>query len=77
MSAELVMLITKNFAMAYSLITIPFMTVFYISLAVSNIALIRREGMRITNMLGIGIALVMAVGTGTDAFLFVKHLLLS
>lgn len=74
MSAELIILITKNFAMAYSLITIPFMTVFYISLAVSNMALIRREGMRMTNMLGIGIALVMAVGTGIDAFLFVRNL---
>ena len=74
MSAELVMLITKNFAMAYSLITIPFMTIFYISLAISNIELIRREGIHITHMLGIGIALLMAVGTGIEAFLFVRNL---
>ncbi len=69
---KLLIAITSNLMTAYSLLTIPFMAVFAIALAISNIKLIHHEGRCFTNMLGIGIAVVLAVGTAVNLILFIK-----
>lgn len=71
-TAKLLIAITKNLMLAYSLLTVPFMAVFAIALAISNIKLIRHEGKCLTNMLGIGIAVILAVGTAVNIILFYK-----
>lgn len=71
-TAKLLIVITKNLMLAYSLLTIPFMAVFAIILAISNVKLIRHEGKRLANLLGIGIAVVLAVGTAVNIILFYK-----
>lgn len=74
LDTRLLMLITRNLLMAFSAMTIPFMTIFYMFLAISNISLMRHEGKRLTNMLGLGIAVVFAVGTGINTYLFIQHI---
>ncbi len=69
-TTKLLIAITGNLMLAYSLLTIPFMAVFAIALAISNIKLIRHEGKSLTNMLGIGIAVVLAFGTAVNIVLF-------
>ena len=71
-TAKLLIAITKNLMLVYSLLTIPFMAVFAIALAISNVKLIHHEGKRLTNMLGIGIAVILAVGTAVNIILFYK-----
>ena len=71
-TTKLLIAITSNLMTAYSLLTIPFMAVFAIALAVSNVKLIRHEGKCLTNMLGIGIAVILAVGTAVNLILFNK-----
>lgn len=71
-TAKLLIAITKNLMLAYSMLTIPFMAVFAIALAISNLKLIHHEGKRLTNMLGIGIAAIMAIGTAVNIILFYK-----
>ncbi len=71
-TAKLLILITKNLMLAYSLLTIPFVAVFAIALAISNVKLIKHEGKRLTNMLGIGIAVILAIGTAVNIILFFK-----
>ena len=71
-TAKLLITITKNLMLAYSLLTIPFMAAFAIALAISNIKLIHHEGKSLTNMLGIGIAVILAVGTAVNIILFYK-----
>lgn len=69
-TAKLLIVITKNLMLAYSLLTIPFVVVFAIALAISNVKLFRHEGKRLANMLGIGIAVALAVGTAVNVMLF-------
>ena len=71
-TAKLLIVITKNLMLAYSLLTIPFMVVFAFALAISNVKLIHHEGKSLTNMLGIGIAVILAVGTAVNILLFYK-----
>lgn len=71
-TAKLLIVITKNLMLAYSLLTIPFMAIFAIALAISNVELICHEGKRLTNMLGIAIAVVLAVGTIVNIILFCR-----
>lgn len=46
----------------FMLLTLPFCMVFSVSMAVSNISLIRHEGVRRNNLLGIGLAGVILLG---------------
>ncbi|MCQ2452858.1 MAG: YdcF family protein, partial [Oscillospiraceae bacterium] len=71
-TAKLLIAITKNLMLAYSLLTIPFMAVFALALALSNVKLVQHEGKCLTNMLGIGIAVLLAVGTAVNILLFIK-----
>lgn len=71
-TAKLLIAITGNLMTAYSLLTIPFMSIFAITLAISNVKLIRHEGKSLRNMLGIGIAVILAVGTAINLILFLK-----
>lgn len=71
-TAKLLIAITGNLMLAYSMLTIPFMSVFAIALAISNIKLMRHEGKCLTNMLGIGIAVVLAVGVAVNLILFLR-----
>ena len=48
----------------FMLVTAPFLLVFAVAMAVSNIALLRHERFRIQNVLGIGIAITLALGWG-------------
>ena len=71
-TAKLLIAVTQNMMFAYSLATIPFMAVFALALAISNVQLIRHEGKSLSNMLGIGIAAVLAVGTAVNLLLLFK-----
>lgn len=53
----------------FMLVTAPFMLVFSVAMAVSNIALLRHERFRIQNVLGIGIAVALVLGWGLAFFL--------
>lgn len=54
--------VLKMAAMEFMLFSFPFMLIFCIALSVSNIQLIRKEGFRISNALGIMISFVMLLG---------------
>lgn len=54
--------VLKMAAMEFMLISFPLMLIFCIALSVSNIQLIRKEGFRTRNVLGIIISLVMLLG---------------
>ena len=75
-SLKLMMLFTGNLTTAYLLLTIPFVMVFSAAVAVSNIELIRHEGKRLSNMLGILAGLLLMGGTGAVFGLFMLNTLL-
>ena len=56
-----------NSARNYMMISAPFIAVFSFALCSSNLALIRREGLRIVNLLGIVLSFLLLAG---EAFLF-------
>ncbi len=53
----------------FMLVTAPFLLVFSVAMAISNIALLRHERFRIQNVLGIGIAVILVLGWGLAFFL--------
>ena len=56
----------------FAILTSPFMMAFSIAFAISNIWLIRREGFRLQNMLGIGLAVLWFSGLVLIELTFVK-----
>lgn len=61
--------VLKTAAPEFMLYTAPFILIFCIALSVSNIQLIRKEGFRISNALGILISFVMLLGIPLDFLL--------
>lgn len=58
-----------NSAKLYALLTTPFLLVFSLALGISNLSLIRHEGFRPVNLLGILLALLLM---GGDALIFLR-----
>ena len=58
----------------FMLLTLPFVLAFAGAMAVSNIALLRHERFRVQNVLGIGIALALAVGEGLAFMLYGRNI---
>ena len=56
------MFFLQEFALFFILITLPFIVVFSVALFISNISLIRHEGRRLVNILGIILAFVLVGG---------------
>lgn len=69
-SVKLMMLFTGNLTTAYLLLTIPLIVAFSLAVAVSNLELIRHEGKRLSNMLGILSGVLLLGGTAAVAVLF-------
>lgn len=72
-STDVLIMLTRNLMLGYSLLTVPFMVVFSVSLMVSNVDLIRHEGGRPANMLGIALGLLLAVGVVLNVLLFLQN----
>lgn len=52
----------KTAASTFMILSFPFMLIFCIALSVSNIQLIRKEGFRVSNVLGIGVSVAIIFG---------------
>ena len=57
----------------YMMLTMPAMLLFSLAMAVSNIALLRHERMRLQNVLGLGVSLLLIIGEGIGALLFYRN----
>lgn len=69
-SSEIVYSVNKNLMTFLTIGTVPLMLVFVISLTVSNLALISKEGFRPTNTLGVLTSGVMIVGLAAIVILY-------
>lgn len=61
--------LTSTILMLIIYASIPFVLLYAVSMTVSNISLIRHEGFRVTNALGIAISVAMILGIGICFFL--------
>lgn len=66
-TAQEILRVLLRSAKNYMLVSLPFILVFSVALCVSNIALIRHEGKRLVNVLGIVLSFLLLAG---EAFLF-------
>ena len=57
----------------YMELTTPFMLVFALAMAVSNIELLRHEGFRKTNVLALGVSLLLILGEAVGWYLFTRN----
>ena len=53
----------------FMMLTAPFMLAFAVAMAVSNVALLRHERMKLKNVLGIGVAVLLAAGEALAVYL--------
>lgn len=65
--------VTENIMTAIVLITLPFSILFAFSVSLSNIQLMRKEGVRPANMLGIGVSAAMLAGLAAIIALMYFH----
>ena len=82
MNTEMMALVTGRISTAFTALLFPPVTAFAVAMSVSNVFLMRREGVKPTNALGIAVSVMMLLGTGAVIALFVlsmngQHLALS
>ena len=71
MNTEMMALVTGRITTAFTALLFPPFVVFALAMTASNIVLMRREGVKPLNALGIAVSVFMLLGTGTVIALFV------